>query len=101
MSGKYYPNNWQEYKDAPDEMFEQHTFEDIMTWKIAGWELPSSVCCIIRVKNNKTGKIKELTYQKQSAAESKVQKLMQDADNELTVCTHESIHHVSRANFDD
>ena len=34
MSGKYYPNNWQEYKDAPDEMFERHTFEEIMSWKV-------------------------------------------------------------------
>ena len=58
MSGKpYFPNNWQEYKDAPDEMFQPHTFDEIMNWKVAGWELPSSVSCIIRVHNNKTGKV--------------------------------------------
>ena len=50
MSGKYYPNNWEHYKDAPDEMFEPHTFEEVMSWKVAGWELPSSVCCIIRAE---------------------------------------------------
>ena len=44
MSGKpYYPNNWEAYKEAPDEMFEPHTFEEVMSWKVAGWELPSSV----------------------------------------------------------
>ena len=32
MSGKaYYPNNWEHYKDAPDEMFEPHTFEEVMS----------------------------------------------------------------------
>jgi hypothetical protein len=51
MSGKrkpYFDNNWQEYKDAPDDMFHTHTFEEVMSWKVGGWELPSSVCCVIR-----------------------------------------------------
>ena len=43
MSGKpYYPNNWEAYKAAPDEAFVPHTFEELMSWKVAGWELPSS-----------------------------------------------------------
>jgi hypothetical protein len=98
MSGKYYPNNWQEYKDSPDEFFEPHTFEEVMSWKVAGWELPSSVCCIIRANTSK-GKIKEFVYQKQSAAEAKVQALMHEGV-EFTVCTDEAIHFVS-PNADD
>ena len=93
MSGKYYPNNWQEYKDAPDEMFEQHTFEEIMSWKVAGWELPSSHCCIIRTTTSK-GRIKEFAYQKRSAAEAKVKALMNNGA-EFTICTDEVIHFVS------
>lgn len=93
MSGKYYPNNWQEYKDAPDEMFEQHTFEEIMSWKVAGWELRPGVCCIIRTETPK-GKIKEFTYQRRSAAEAKVKSLMSKGA-EFTVCTDEAIHFVS------
>jgi hypothetical protein len=73
MSGKpYYPNNWEAYKEAPDEMFEPHTFEEVMSWKVAGWELPSSVCCIIRAETK--GKVKEFVYQSQHAAKEKVRK---------------------------
>ena len=42
MSGrrkKYFPNNWQKFKDAPDEMFMPHTYVEVMDYKIAGWEL--------------------------------------------------------------
>jgi hypothetical protein len=94
MSGKpYYPNNWEHYKDAPDEMFEPHTFEEVMSWKVAGWELPSSVCCIIRAETAK-GKVKEYVYQKQHAAEAKVKSLMADGA-EFTVCTDSAIHFIS------
>ena len=93
MSGKYYPNNWQEYKDSPDEFFVPHTFEEMMSWKVAGWELPSSVCCIIRANTHK-GKVKEFVYQKHSAAEAKVAALMHEGV-EFTICTDEAIHFVS------
>ena len=100
MSGKrYYPNNWEAYKDAPDEMFEPHTFDEVMNWKVAGWELPSSVCCIIRVRDSKTYKIKEHTYVKESAAQNKVRQLMKTPNIEFTVCNHDAIHHVSPADL--
>ena len=95
MSGrkqKYYDNNWQEYKDAPDEMFKRHTFEEVMSWKVAGWELPSSVVCIIRVTDPKTRKVSEHVYRQRAAAQRKVNELMSDADSEFVVCDHESIH---------
>jgi len=103
MSGKknYFPNNWKEYKDAPDDMFETHTFEEIMTWKVANWELPSSVCCLIRVKNNRTGKIQEHVYQKEGAARNKVDQLMHTPDIEFTVCNHEAIHMLATRPIDD
>ena len=47
MAIKEFPNNWKAYKDAPDDMFEPHTFEEVMDWKVAGWELPSSGNCLI------------------------------------------------------
>ncbi len=45
MSGKreYFPNNWQEFKDAPDEVFQRPSFAEVMDWKGAGWELPGTV----------------------------------------------------------
>ena len=90
---KYFPNNWQAYKDADDSLFMQHTYEELMEWKLAGWELPSSVCCIIRVTNSKNGKVKEYTYSKPKAAMSFVGKLMAQG-HEFTVADDEQIHHM-------
>ena len=103
MSGKrsYFPNNWEEYKDAPDDMFEQHTFEEIMTWKIANWELPSSVVCLVRVEDTKTKKVSEHVYQRRTAAEKKIAELMRTPGIEFTVCDHERIHHLSMQDTDD
>ena len=40
MKRRYYPNNWKLYKDSPDDMFIDHTYDEFMSWKIDGWELP-------------------------------------------------------------
>ena len=99
MSGKkpYFPNNWDEYAQLDDNHFIPHTFEEIMSWKVAGWELPSSVCCIIRVSDVKTKKVKEYVYQKPSAAQRMAEQLMTTPDIEFTVVDHESIHHLTPA----
>ena len=96
MNGKkpYFPCNWKMYKDAPDEAFQQHTFEEMMEWKVAGWELPSDIACIIRATNLKTQRTKEYVYKRQHAAEQKVLDLMDAKTHEFTVCTHDSIHYV-------
>lgn len=104
MNGKMakkgdFPNNWQEYKDADDDMFVPHTFEELMSWKVAGWELPGSVCCIIRTSNLSTGKVKEYVYQKRSAAQAKVNQLIDTPDIEFTVVDHESIHFLTPTDF--
>lgn len=104
MTGRkkdYFPNNWQEYKDADDDNFIPHTFEEIMSWKVAGWELPSSVCCIIRVTDLETSKVKEHVYQKRSAAQTKVNQLINTPNIEFTVVDHEAIHHLSPHDLDD
>ena len=96
MSGKknYFPNNWQEYKDADESDFIPHTYEEVMSWKVGGWELPSSVCCIIRATDLKTKKVTEYVYQKRHAAEAKVKELITRTDIEFTVADHDSIHHL-------
>ncbi len=96
---KEFPNNWQEYKDADDSMFIEHTFEEIMSWKVAGWELPSSVCCVIRTSDVNTKKVKEYVYQKRSAAQAKVNELINTPDVEFTVVDHESIHFLTPTDF--
>ena len=98
---EYYPNNWQEYKDLDDDNFIPHTFEELMSWKVANWELPSSVVCIIRVRNSDTYKVTEHVYSKRSAAQAKVDKLINTPGIEFTVVDHEAIHHLSPAELND
>lgn len=97
MSGKrqYYPNNWQEYKDADESDFIPHTFEEVMSWKVGGWELPSSVCCIIRSTDLNTKKVKEYVYQRPSAAQAKVNQLINTPDIEFVVADSDSIHYLT------
>ena len=90
---KYFPNNWQAYKDADDSCFIQHTYEEFVTWKLEGWELPSSVSCIIRVTDPKTKKVKEYVYSQPKAAMNFVGKLMAQG-KEFTVVDEESVHHM-------
>jgi hypothetical protein len=95
MNGKkkpYYANNWQMYKDADPEMFIPHTFEEVMDFKISGWELPSSVDCIIRTTHLETKKVKEHVYKRRHAAENKIQQLLNDKTHEFCVTTHDSQH---------
>ena len=89
----YFHNNWQAYKESPDDFFFNHTFEELMEWKVGGYELPSSVYCIIRVNNLKTNKVKEHVYQRKHAAERKIQKLMEQG-HEFTVVDDYQIHHL-------
>ena len=88
---RYFHNNWQQYKDSPDEFFLAHEFDDFMNWKVAGWELPSSVCCIIRETDQKTKKVKEHVYSKRSYAMKKIEDLMQ-AQKEFTIVDEYQVH---------
>ena len=104
MTGKkktpYYPNNWQEYKDAEDDAFIPHTFDELMEWKVGGWELPSSISCVIRTRNTETFKVKEYVYQKSSAARDKIHALAKLPNLEITICDHQAIHHLTKLDTD-
>ena len=88
----YFPNNWEALKEVPAELFDSVPFDELMDWKIHGWEIPSSVACIIREKNYVTGKIKEYTYSRVSAAQKKARKIMDEAQSEFIVCTADEVH---------
>ena len=98
---EYYPNNWQEYKDADDADFIPHTFEEIMSWKVGGWELPSSVCCILRVTDLRSKKVTEHVYQRRVSAQNKLNQLINDPDVEITVIDHDACHHLSPLSEND
>ena len=94
MKRKYYPNNWKAYKDSPDDMFIDHTYEEFFEWKVNGWQLPSSIVCILRVEDPKTGKIKEHTYQRIGAAKNKIDKLMKEGKKNIVICDMEAVHNL-------
>ena len=72
-----------------------------MTWKVAGWEIPASVYCIIREMNLKTGKVKEHTYQRKHAARAKVEQLLSTPDTEFVVADQDSIHYLFPGDHDE
>lgn len=90
----YFPNNWDEYKACDPEMFVPHTFLEVMEWKVAGWELPSSIDCIIRTTHLETKRVKEYVYKRRSFAERKIKQLINDKTHEFCVTTHESQHYI-------
>lgn len=89
---RYYPNNWAAYKECPDNFFIPLAFDEFFEWKVAGWELPSSVACIIRERNTITGKVKEYTYSRAGDAKNKCRAIMDIGESEFTVCTPEAVH---------
>lgn len=91
---KYFPNNWKEYHSAPPEWFESLPYEQFMDWKIAGWQLPSSVECIIREENLETGKFTEHVYQRPHAAQKKVRAIMDEGVSAITLVSGDSIHYL-------
>ena len=99
---KYFPNNWRRFKDQPDSFYSLggnvfHTFDDIMEWKVGGWELPSSVCCIIRVEHKDTGKVKEYVYSNAKSAVKFCNKLMEQG-HEFTIVDEEQVQQMVPSN---
>ena len=102
MSGKYYPNNWEAIKAAPEEYFDQCSWEDFEEWKLSGWDLPSSVSCIIRAQNTNTGKVTEHVYKQAKRAKKRLLEYMESEDPyEITVCDHSTIHLLSKEISDE
>jgi len=91
MNGKkkYFHNNWKEIQATPAEFFPEITWEEFYDWRVASWELPSSVCCIIREENKKTGKIKEHVYSRQSSAVKKLESIVNNSH--ATVVNHDAV----------
>jgi len=96
----YFHNSVEAIRQAPSEYFEEIEYEDFMDWKIAGWEIPASVDCIIRERNLVTNKIKEYVYQRSGAAHNKLRERMALGDREFTVCRADAIH-LLRPNTED
>jgi len=81
-------------KDSPSKWFGTIDYEEFMDWKIAGWEIPSSVAAIIREKDLESGKITEYVYTTISGANKRANKIMKNSKAEFTVCTHDDLAHM-------
>mgnify|MGYP003138404250 CR=1 FL=1 len=90
----YFHNNWKAYKEAPDQFFIPLAFDEFMNWKIGGWEIPSSVACIIRETNHVTGKVTEHVYKRQGDAKNKARAIMDTGESEFIVCSRDAVHAV-------
>ena len=97
----YYPNNWKAYKDTPAELFDSIEYDEFMSWKVAGWEIPSSVSCIIREDNRITGKVTEHVYKRQGDARNKARAIMEAGESDFTVCTRDAIKQVYQQPYED
>ena len=91
---KYYPNNWQAYKDMPDDCYESITYEQFEDWKIDGYLIPDSVSCIMRIQSPKTGKIKEVYYSKTRWAQKRVKRCMKENET-FTLVSMDGTFHLS------
>ena len=88
----YYPNYLPSIMAAPAEVFPPMPFDEFMDWKIGGFELPSSIACVIRVRDLKRNKTKEYTYKRSDAARKFVAKLMEQNRYEFTIVNHDAVH---------
>ena len=88
---KLFANNWKEYRDTPWEMFPDVGFEEYMEWRVHGWEILPTHCCVIRARTQ-AGKVNEYSYKRWSAAEKRINKLLGDPDMvELTIVEDEEV----------
>jgi len=90
---KYYPNKWKQVNAIPSKYFDSIEFEDLMDFKIGGYELPEGVVCLLRERN-----LSEYTYMQMSAAKRRTNKIIKQGDSELTICTHSQVAHIEAPN---
>tara|TARA_R100000781_G_scaffold5653_1_gene6231 strand:+ start:38 stop:376 length:339 start_codon:yes stop_codon:yes gene_type:complete len=90
----YFPNNYAAVSAAPAEWFMPIPFDEFMDWKIAGYEIPSSINCIIREKRTDTGEVTEYVYQTARHARRRAEQIMSEGVSELTICTDSEVHHL-------
>ena len=91
---KYFPNNYDAVAGAPAEWFPGIPFDEFMDWKIGGYEIPSSINCIIRESRIDTGEVTEYVYQSAYHAKRKARQIMDEGVSEFVVATAEQLHYL-------
>ena len=91
---KYFPNNYDAVAGCPAEWFPGIPFDEFMDWKIGGFEIPSSVNCIIRETRIDTGEVTEYVYQSAGHAKRRARQIMNEGVSEFVVATAEELHYL-------
>ena len=98
---KLFANNWKIYRDTPHEAFPEVPFDEFMEWRILGWEILPTHCCIIRATSI-TGKVKEYSYKRWAAANRRITKLMDDINMlEIVIANDEEVQLIHRSKEDE
>ena len=101
MKKKLFANNWKEHRDTPSECYPEIPFDEFMEWRVHGWEILPSHCCIIRVVTS-TGKVREYSYKRTSAAERRINRLMDDPEMlEITIADNEEVQLIPKGTNDE
>ena len=87
---KYYPNNWSQIKNAPDECFPELTFQEFIEMKYECESLRPGVKFLIRAQRKDTGEVTEHKYKMPNAFQKRVENYLLDDEVELTVFTPET-----------
>jgi len=96
----YFHNRVESYRRIPASFFDSILYDEFMDWKIAGWEIPDTVDCIIRERNLVTDKVREYVYKRSGPAQRKLRERMESGECEFTVCREDTIH-LLRPNLED
>ena len=90
----YFPNNWDAINECHESFFFHIPFDELMDWKVGGYEIPSSIDSIIREHNLETGKVTEYVYRTLEGGKNRAKKIMAAGKSEFIVCTHDQVHYV-------
>lgn len=84
---KYLPNNWDAIESLPTDQnyFPELTYEEFMDWRVAGFEIPSSIDCIIRAESKQTGEITEHVYRSGMSARKRLFMYKQSGDHHVVM----------------
>lgn len=96
MAKDPFPNDWEDINNLDDDDIEPapfiEVFEDIMEW-----HLPQPYCCVVRIYNRSSNKLKEVAYKREGVAQQKI-KAAAEAGLEVTVLTN---HLIATVNYPD
>ena len=90
---KYFPHNIREIQEAPDHFFYPIPYDELIEWKIFGYEIPDSVFCIMRIRNKETQLIEERYYNTTHYAKKRLAKCIEDG-SEVTMVSNEGCYHI-------